>query len=74
MNIMFTLVVERKQLKPACNKKYYTKWWSPYGLRPLDRQSMDETGEIFICGIFGYVTNKDEGLGPILTAGAERLT
>src|SRR5574339_572230 len=27
-----------------------------------------------MCGIFGYVTNKDEGLGPILIEAAERLT
>ena len=27
-----------------------------------------------MCGIFGYVTNKDEELGPILIAAAERLT
>ncbi len=27
-----------------------------------------------MCGIFGYVTNKEEALGPILIAAAERLT
>ena len=27
-----------------------------------------------MCGIFGYVTNKEEELGPILIAAAERLT
>ena len=27
-----------------------------------------------MCGIFGYVTSKDEALGPILIAAAERLT
>jgi glutamine---fructose-6-phosphate transaminase (isomerizing) len=27
-----------------------------------------------MCGIFGYVTNKEESLGPILIAAAERLT
>jgi glucosamine--fructose-6-phosphate aminotransferase (isomerizing) len=27
-----------------------------------------------MCGIFGYVTNKDEGLGPILIDAAKRLT
>lgn len=27
-----------------------------------------------MCGIFGYVTNKDEALGPILIEAAERLT
>ena len=25
-----------------------------------------------MCGIFGYVTNKEEALGPILIAAAER--
>ena len=27
-----------------------------------------------MCGIFGYVTSKEEELGPILIAAAERLT
>lgn len=27
-----------------------------------------------MCGIFGYVTNNEEALGPILIAAAERLT
>ena len=27
-----------------------------------------------MCGIFGYVTNKETELGPILIAAAERLT
>lgn len=27
-----------------------------------------------MCGIFGYVTNKEEALGPILIAAAEQLT
>lgn len=27
-----------------------------------------------MCGIFGYITNKEEALGPILIAAAERLT
>ena len=27
-----------------------------------------------MCGIFGYVTNKEEKLGPILIEAAERLT
>ena len=27
-----------------------------------------------MCGIFGYVSNKEEALGPILIAAAERLT
>ena len=27
-----------------------------------------------MCGIFGYVTNKEENLGPILIEAAERLT
>ena len=27
-----------------------------------------------MCGIFGYVTNKEEALGPILIEAAERLT
>ena len=27
-----------------------------------------------MCGIFGYVTDKEEALGPILIAAAERLT
>jgi glucosamine 6-phosphate synthetase-like amidotransferase/phosphosugar isomerase protein len=27
-----------------------------------------------MCGIFGYVTNKEELLGPVLIATAERLT
>ena len=27
-----------------------------------------------MCGIFGYVTNKEEALGPILIEAAQRLT
>ena len=27
-----------------------------------------------MCGVFGYVTDRDEALGPILIAAAERLT
>ena len=27
-----------------------------------------------MCGIFGYITNKEEALGPILIAAAKRLT
>ena len=27
-----------------------------------------------MCGIFGYVTNKEENLGPILIEAAQRLT
>jgi glucosamine 6-phosphate synthetase-like amidotransferase/phosphosugar isomerase protein len=27
-----------------------------------------------MCGIFGYVTNKETDLGPILISAAERLT
>ncbi|MFN8414587.1 MAG: hypothetical protein U0Z26_19575 [Anaerolineales bacterium] len=31
-------------------------------------------GEYSMCGIFGYVTNKEEALGPILIAAARGLT
>ena len=40
------------------------RFWTPY--QQGDTSSM--------CGIFGYVTNKEEALGPILIEAAQRLT
>ncbi|MBC6938483.1 MAG: glutamine--fructose-6-phosphate transaminase (isomerizing) [Anaerolineae bacterium] len=40
----------------------------------FNQQITKTTWRIRMCGIFGYVTNKETALGPILIAAAERLT
>jgi glucosamine--fructose-6-phosphate aminotransferase (isomerizing) len=44
------------------------------GCLNLSPENNIEIQEIYMCGIFGYVTNKEELLGPILIDAARRLT